>query len=51
MRGVPEPVLTGGQFLELPFINRASLDLRYFSMVSMVLVWVRRDWPNCRIIR
>jgi hypothetical protein len=34
------------QFRELPFINRASLVLRYFSIISMVLVWVRRDCPN-----
>lgn len=39
------------QFRELPFIRRASLVLRYFSIVSMVLVWVRRDCPNWRIIR
>ena|ERR1035437_6361370 len=41
----------GNQFLELPLTNRASLVLRYFSMVSMLLVWVLRACPNCRIIR
>ena len=39
------------QFLEFPFTNLPSLVFRYFSIVSMLLVWVRRDCPSSRIIR
>lgn len=50
-RSAAEQGTRPNQFLEFPFTNRPSLVLRYFSMVSMLLVWVLRACPNSRIMR